>query len=359
MRYLSQAGLTKGMLLARNLFDERCNKNFVDGQKLSNRDIEKIKKAGYPGAYILDPCTDKIVADPIINEGLYYGTVSSVAQIMANVRDDSTLSYCVPRREQLDIVEPVLEALMEREGARIDYLDTRPYAAYEDFHAVMAMILALRIGMRLGLTREQLLDLGIASLFHDVGSVFLPGSLLSRPGKLTDEEFEMVKEHVQRGAEYLERNFALTPSMTQGVLQHHENYDGTGYPNGLRRKKISLFGRIIAICDVYDALTSKRAFRAAMYPVAALDVLEQQSDRKFDPDIVDALQNIVAPYPTACLVRLKSGEFGVVAHNYPQDPTKPLLQAYDGKRPQTTFYDLLNDPAFSNARIVKFVDELT
>jgi HD-GYP domain-containing protein (c-di-GMP phosphodiesterase class II) len=166
----------------------------------------------------------------------------------------------------------------------------------------------------------------------------------------------MIKGHVRKGTEYLERNFALTPAMAQGVLQHHENYDGTGYPNGLRRKNISLYGRILAVCDVYDALVSKRVFRQAMYPVAALEVLQQQSDRKFDPDIVDALDSIVAPYPTGCLVKLKSGEVCIVARNYPDAPKTPLLQAYNGRRPQPVFYDLAHDPTYHNTKIIKVVD---
>ncbi|MDR2109304.1 MAG: HD-GYP domain-containing protein [Coriobacteriales bacterium] len=344
------------MLLARNLFDEGCNKAFVDGQKLSNRDVEKIKKAGYPGAYILDPCADEIVAEPIISEALYYGAVCATANIIDNVRHDTSFSYTVSRTGQREIVEPVLNALIERQGVLIDYIDTRPYGGYDDFHAVMVMILALRIGIKLQLPYEQLIEMGISSLFHDVGSAFLPAGLLTRPGKLTDEEFDMVKMHVEKGNAYLQRNFTFTPLMSQGVLQHHENYDGTGYPHRLRRKNISLFGRIIAICDVYDALVSKRAFRAAMFPVAALEVLQQQSDRKFDPDIVDALDSIIAPYPTGCLVKLKSGENCIVARNFAQSPKTPLLQAYDGRKPQPVYYDLLNDPAYSNTRILKFMD---
>ncbi|MDR2106098.1 MAG: HD-GYP domain-containing protein [Coriobacteriales bacterium] len=343
--------------MARNLFDENCAKVFVDGQKLSNRSLEKIKKAGYPGVYILDACADEVVAKPIVDEALYYRTASMVTTIMRNIRSDSALSYGMTRAEQHAIVQPVLEALLEREmGTLIDYIDTRPYAGYEDFHAVMAMVLALHIGIRLNLSFEQLLELGVAALLHDVGSAFLPTSLLNRPGKLTDEDFEMVKGHVQKGAEYLEHNFSLTPASIQGVLQHHENYDGTGYPNGLRRKSISLYGRILAVCDVYDALVSRRAFRPAMYPVAALEIVQQQSDRKFDPDIVDALDSVVAPYPTGCLVKLKSGEQCIVARNHPQAPKKPLLQAYNGKKPQRVFYDLMADPAYANAKILKIVD---
>jgi HD-GYP domain-containing protein (c-di-GMP phosphodiesterase class II) len=346
------------MLLARNLYDEHCNKVFVDGHKLSHRDVERIKKAGYPGAYILDPCTDEIVAEPAISEQLYYNTASEVARILQNVRNDSSLHYCVSRTEQLGIVEPILDALFERQGALIDYLDTRPYIGYEDFHAVMATVLALRIGMKLEMTREQLTDLAISALFHDVGSLFLPEDVLNRPGRLTDEEFEVVKDHVKKGAEYLKSNFSLTPSMIQGVLQHHENFDGTGYPNGLRRKNISLNGRIIAVCDVYDALVSKRAFRPAMYPVAALDILQQQSDRKFDPDVVEALDSIVAPYPIGCLVKLKSGEICIVVLNYPEAPRRPLLEVYDGKCQQQVFFDLYKDPAYSNTVIAKVLDTL-
>jgi HD-GYP domain-containing protein (c-di-GMP phosphodiesterase class II) len=238
----------------------------------------------------------------------------------------------------------------------IDVFDIKPFASYESCHAAMVMILSVAIGIKLKMSEAQLYDLGTAALLHDIGTAFLPEGILNRPGRLTDEEFDMVKNHVRKGYEYLIYSHSLSEAASVGVMQHHENYDGTGYPDGLRRKNISVYGRIIAVTDVYDALVSKRSFRQAMYPAQALDIIEQQSDRKFDPDIVGALASFVAPYPSGTIVSLKTGETCIVKRNYQEDLSRPLLRVYNEKSSAGQLIDLHNDPTYKSSRIVKTLD---
>jgi hypothetical protein len=130
----------------------------------------------------------------------------------------------------------------------------------------------------------------------------------------------------------------------------------TGYPQRLKRKNISIYGRIIAVCDVYDALVSRRSFRPAQYPMQAIDMVEQNSDRKFDPDVVDALASIIAPFPTGTVVQLKEGVQGLVVRNFAEDLRHPVLQEFNGKTRSGVTIDLRTDPVYSKMRITKIVE---
>jgi HD-GYP domain-containing protein (c-di-GMP phosphodiesterase class II) len=342
------------MLLARSLYDERYQPAFKEGLKLSSAQADAIKKAGYAGAYVLDPVADEVVPDPFVPDRAYLYAAQFVERYNERARHEETYDTTVAVEEQEGAVGPVIEALASKPHLFVDSIDTKPYAGYDDYHAAMVMSLSLALGMRLGLRNQQLFELGVAALLHDIGNAFLPVGLFNRPGRLTDEEFEAMKQHVQKGYDYLVERCSLSASASLGAMQHHENYDGTGYPNGLRRKNISLYGRIITIVDVYDALVSKRSFRAALYPNQALEMVMQQADRKFDPDIADELTRLVAPYPTGTTVQLKTGERCLVLRNHPEDLTRPLLQLLDG--PARPPVDMRTDPDYRKIRITKVVE---
>jgi HD-GYP domain-containing protein (c-di-GMP phosphodiesterase class II) len=356
MRYVTINHLSKGMLLARNLYDENFDIYLKEGVKLSAAQVDAIKKRGYPGNYILDACSDEVVADTTIPDDIFLTAAAAVARAIGQAKAHDSHLVKASVDEQKEIILPVIAALRAKPQIVVEAVDVKPAAGYDFYHAAMVMVLSLAIGIKLDLNDEQLFELGVAALLHDIGNVFLPFDLLNRPGSLTDEEFVMVKNHVQMGYDYLTNNISLSPTAALGALQHHENYDGTGYPQGLRRKNISLYGRIIAIMDVYDALVSKRSFRAAMFPMQALDVVQQHADRKFDPDIAEKLSKIIAPYPTGTVVQLKTGEACLVLRNFAEDLSSPLLQIFDGKTRAQRMIDMRTDKAYKNVRITKILD---
>jgi HD-GYP domain-containing protein (c-di-GMP phosphodiesterase class II) len=344
------------MLLARNLYSERYEVAYDSGTKLKSTQAEAIKKAGYSGSYILDAASDEVVADPIIPDESYLLVARSSDRYSVQARSEDRENLRVTQEEQEAIVLPVIEALRAKPNLVIEAIDTKPYEGYDDFHAAMVMIISLALGIKMELDDKQLFELGIAALLHDIGNALLPLHLLHRPGKLTDEEYELIKQHVEKGYDYLVSNCSLPAPASLGAMQHHENYDGTGYPNGLRRKNISVYGRVIAIADTYDALISKRSFRAALYPMQALDMVQQHADRKFDPDIVETLTQIIAPYPVGTVVQLRTGEQCLVLRNHPEDLTHPLLEHYTGRARTHRYIDLRTDTTYKNVRITKIID---
>ncbi|MEW6665189.1 MAG: HD domain-containing phosphohydrolase [Thermodesulfobacteriota bacterium] len=169
-------------------------------------------------------------------------------------------------------------------------VDTK--SAWTGGHSERVTEIALKIGSEMGLSSNDLQDLQRGGLLHDVGKIGIPTGILDKPGRLTDEEYDIIKQHPRMGLRILEpiKNFA---SIIQLVLQHHERFDGKGYPDGVSGEQISLGGRILAVSDVYDALISDRPYRAGMSLDRTLSIIREESGRQFDPAVVEAFLRVI------------------------------------------------------------------
>ena len=355
MRYIAAAYLKKGMKLACNVYTGESKILYDKGTVLKPAYVDKINNLGYAGLYVEEDETKHIEIEQMVPEENYMASVVAAREFLETAQngyDKRAKSESLDK--QRNLVMPLIDILEERRRRMVDYIDLKPYNGYDYYHAASVMILSLLVGMELKLEKNLLYELGVAALLHDIGNAFLPPEILNRPGALSDEEFEIVKKHVEKGYDYLHEYHNLSTEACLGALQHHENYDGTGYPNKLKRKQISLFGRIIACTDVYDALVSRRPFRPAKYAQQALEILEQNADRKFDPDIVAAIEKVVAPYPTGVGVQLTTGEKCLVFRNYPDSLSRPRLLPIDGA--SGVFIDLAKDPELSKVKVKKILE---
>jgi HD-GYP domain-containing protein (c-di-GMP phosphodiesterase class II) len=155
-------------------------------------------------------------------------------------------------------------------------------------------MLAVEIGEQLGLSKSRLRSLAIGGLLHDIGKLAVPESILQKPASLDDSEYEIVKLHPERGRELLSELGGFDDTVGRLVLDHHERLDGSGYPRGLDARELDLATRILAVCDVYDALVSRRVYRPAWQQEDALSLLREESNIAFDPRCVEALERVVA-----------------------------------------------------------------
>jgi HD-GYP domain-containing protein (c-di-GMP phosphodiesterase class II) len=343
------------MTLAQPVFGEQSEVVYSDGQRLMQKEIDKIGQLGYPGVYVEDPRAVEIAPQLLLPRELYLNAVAALKYFTDTAKLGAKNDRAADLERQHNVVLPIIEVLKTKKRRVIECVEGKPFREYDNYHAVSVMVLSLLVGIEGGMTDDKLYELGVASLLHDIGNAFLPPEILNRPGELTDEEYDIVKKHVQMGYDYLHDYHDLSPEASLGALQHHENYDGTGYPNKLKRKQISLVGRIIAVADVYDALVSRRPYRPAKYANEALDVLEQSSDRKFDPDIVNVFMKFVAPFPGGVPVLLTTGEQGLVYHNYVESLRRPKVLLTEGNR-LGEYIDLAKDPEFEKVKIRKIVE---
>ena len=167
--------------------------------------------------------------------------------------------------------------------------------------------------------------MGEGALIHDFGKMLVPLEVLNKPGKLTDSEFRIMKEHVVRGVDYIKEIPGISPDAIQVAQEHHERYSGKGYPLGLKENSISEFGRIAAVVDVYDAITSDRVYHRGMIPTRALQKIYEWRYHDFDPVLVDMFIKIVGIYPLGSLVMLSDGRVGMVIEGNIRNSLRPRV----------------------------------
>jgi HD-GYP domain-containing protein (c-di-GMP phosphodiesterase class II) len=182
------------------------------------------------------------------------------------------------------------------------------------------------IGQALGLSKEDMNDLGAGGMLHDVGKLKIPLSILNKDGKLTDQEFAEMKSHPTYGYEILSKSRGISERARMIALQHHEKFQGGGYPKRLKGNEISLFARICAVADVYDALTTDRPYRVAMSPYEAMKILNAGIDNHFDPKILTAFIRKFSLYPAGSLVALNDGSYALVLKNNSASVIRPVIK---------------------------------
>ncbi|MDD5365345.1 MAG: HD-GYP domain-containing protein [Gallionellaceae bacterium] len=240
------------------------------------------------------------------------------------------------RQIELEQVEPLVEGMIDSIFRNPDALlplgRLKEHDSYTFQHSVSVCTLMIAFARGLGLERATIKEIAIGALLHDVGKAQVPDGILNKPAKLTDAEFAKMKSHVVQSIIILQH----TPGISQIALdvagQHHERFDGTGYPNKLKGGEISLYGQMGAIVDVYDAITSDRVYHKGMPPTEALGKLLEWSKYHFDPELVKKYIKSIGIYPTGSLVRLNSGRLAIVLEQNPVKPMQPTIWAmYNAK----------------------------
>jgi HD-GYP domain-containing protein (c-di-GMP phosphodiesterase class II) len=209
-------------------------------------------------------------------------------------------------------VSTIVDDIIQNKDVMVNVIDLKVYDDYTYYHSLNVAILAVAIGLGIGLNRETLNALGISAVLHDIGKRFVPKDILEKKGSLTAEEFDVIKEHSQIGYSYIRENLNLSSVSNVAILQHHERYDGSGYPFGKKEQNITPFARILSVVDVYDALTSKRPYHEPRLPHLALEYIEQESGKLFDPHVTKVFLKKIAPYPVGTDVELSNGYRGLV-----------------------------------------------
>lgn len=193
-------------------------------------------------------------------------------------------------------------------------------------HSLGVSILAITLGKWLNYPKEKILDLSIAGLFHDIGKLRVPEEIVKKPGKLTVEECTVMRKHSYYSYEMLLKTNRFNNDILLGVLQHHEKMNGTGYPNRLTGDNIHEYAKIIAVCDIYHALTSRKVYKDKDSPLRAADYLRKESFTTLDPHITQVFLNNISKFYVGNKVLLSNDTTGIIVYIHPQDETKPIVQ---------------------------------
>jgi putative nucleotidyltransferase with HDIG domain len=224
------------------------------------------------------------------------------------------------------VVEGLADAVTENRTALVALTAMRTYDNYTFTHMVNVSILTMGQARALGIEGRLLREFGLSALMHDIGKVRTPKEILNKPGKLTEDEFIIMKRHTVDGAEILRRTPEMPILAPVVAFEHHLRRDGTGYPVGAVRTNLNLGTMLCSIADVYDAMRSQRAYQKAFPSDRVLAVLQRNDGTQFDQHLVRRFSQLMGIYPPGNLVRLGSGEVAVVVHVHAPDPYRPKVK---------------------------------
>jgi putative nucleotidyltransferase with HDIG domain len=237
------------------------------------------------------------------------------------------LGKAIQMENCLQLVEDISDSLMRNPAALISLARLKTSDDYTYMHSVAVCALMVALGRTLGLDSAACKEAGLAGLLHDLGKALVPLEILNKPGALSDAEYAIVKQHAVLGYELLRKDPTIPFAAGEVSLHHHEKMDGSGYPDCLRGKKISLLSRMAAVCDVYDAITYNRPYKQGWDPAESLARMASWRGH-FDASIFAAFVKSLGIYPTGALVRLKSGRLAVVIEQDPACLTKPVVNVF-------------------------------
>lgn len=292
MKYILLDNVQEDMVLAKCICDKNGTLLLLGNQKLTKSIINSLKNFKVPGVYIYSNMTDLL-------EQLLYKCTDLVNQLIK--KDNTKL---------------------------LSYFQKYHNETYQ--HSINVSILSLVIGVKMNLTSEELYNLALAALLHDIGKLKIPLKILNKAGKLTNNEYEEMKSHTILGYEMLKK-YNLDDCILNAILQHHENEDGSGYPNHLKGNQISKLAKIIHLADVYDALTNKRCYKEKINESDVLEFIYANTNTSFDKNIVDAFRNSLFLYPIGSLVKLSNNNIATVIDYKVHIPTRPTVQVENGE----------------------------
>ncbi|MHA7815772.1 MAG: HD-GYP domain-containing protein [Pseudohaliea sp.] len=242
-------------------------------------------------------------------------------------------------------VNPMIDSITRNPDACIWLARLRQLDEYTYQHSVATSIWAVAMGRQLGLPKQDLRTLAVGGLLFDIGKLQVPPDLLHSPERLEGDDLEQVRAHVHHGAEFIAASGTLNNDIIAMTLHHHERYDGSGYPDGLKGDDIPIFARIAGIVDCYDALTSDRSYARGESPSKAIKYLHDVRDIEFQAEFVEEFIQAIGIYPAGTLVELSSGEVAVVVSEYRTRRLRPkVLLLLDGDKqplPKPHMVDLL------------------
>ena len=267
----------------------------------------------------LDPLIDITLKKTNKRESEYYREIKKAkdihhegviraSEVLKAVRKGHSFSLKIVKK----VTEDIVESILRNSDALLSLSQLKGYDDYTYVHSVNVAILITAFYNSVGYNIDKLVEAGMGGILHDIGKMRIPENILNKPGKLTDSEFSIIKRHPEYGINAIINKRGISDITKKVILQHHERYNGRGYPFGIKGERINEVGLISAVADVYDALTSDRVYKAAWTPHKAIACIFREKGSSYSSHIVDMFTKLIGVYPIGSFVRLVSGEMGFV-----------------------------------------------
>jgi len=361
-KFISTRLLKEGMRIDQSIVDGTGRALIKKGAYLDDFQIEYLKTKGIGGIYIVegqvDPDELELQIPQYTRDLIEKSRVPDKPKVQLSESVKEQLGQGVkqlfedPSSEKfaessVNMANELTDSILQEDAVAIDLGMLKVSDEYTFRHSVDVAAVSVMIGKTMGMPPEKLHELGIAGLLHDVGKAKIPAEILNKPGKLTDEEFALMKQHTLFGFQILKEKNKFSNDILMGVLQHHEKINGNGYPLKTGQDAIHPYAKIISVADIFDALNTKRPYKDPFPRAITMEMLMGMTT-ELEVDIVKALINTVILYPVDSIVSLSTGELAKVVQNNPGYPLRPkVIGLKSGK-----LYDLSSDSSVANQIIL-------
>jgi HD-GYP domain-containing protein (c-di-GMP phosphodiesterase class II) len=319
-----------GNKVAKSIYTPNGNVLIGAGLELTERYIERLINLGIDTVYIDDPNTLDIIPDDLIRDETRKKAVEVIFKTMSTLMDQPFTRgrTSIPNLGSTfrSVFRDILGDLTMRKDILVNLANLHSLDGYFFHHSVNVAVLAGILGLAKGYNQNQLLDLGVGSLLFDIGMTQLPKELWNKSGPISNEERKRIQYHAEDGFNILRHQYDISLLSAHCAFQHHERYNGLGYPRKLQGEGMHEYAQIVAIADVYDALTSPRNFRDRHSPTEATEFLFAAGNNFFDIELVKLFLRHIAVYPIASTVQLNTGQIGVVSSIDPVAVHRPVIR---------------------------------
>lgn len=354
MQKISVENIQQGMILARSIYSASGRLLLSEGTELNSALQTRLQSLGIYSIFI-DTDYDVVLEspDPIKEQTRLDATVS-----VRNCFKQYSLTQKIDDKAVTASVDRIIDEIINNKDALVQLTEVRSHDDYTFKHSTNVCVLSVMLGMAAGYGLSDLKKIGVGALLHDMGKVNVPREIINKPGRLTGPEWTCIKTHPQAGFDILKQTGKFSLLSAHIALNHHERYDGSGYPNGVEGPDIHEFARLAAICDVYDALTSDRPYRKGMPANQAYDILLTGSGTQFDPELLRIFVQRIAIYQPGSFVELSTGEIAVVTKITAGIPWRPsVMPVLDANKQKILQWEEINLARKFNITITRILDE--
>jgi HD-GYP domain-containing protein (c-di-GMP phosphodiesterase class II) len=355
-KFVSTRVLQPGMKIDQAILDKTGRELIAKGAYLDDFQIEYLQKKSIGGIYVAEgepdpeeihsleaqlPAYTKELIEKSRVEDKSKVTLST--EVIKRVGEGVQYLYDNVESENFlettnNVTGELVKAIESNNAIAVDINLIKVSDEYTFKHSVDVATMGMIIGRNFGLKDDELRDIGVAGLLHDLGKSNIPLEILNKPGKLDDDEFALMKQHSLFGFKILKEKGSFTDDIMKGVLQHHEKMNGKGYPMGVTGESISKFAKILSVADIYDALVTERPYKKGFPKREALEMIFGMST-DLDNKAISSFMNSIIIFPVDSYVQLSNGETGKVVANNPGYPMRPVVIGFKtGKK-----YNLLED----------------
>lgn len=338
--------------LAKTIYDSLGRVLLAKGTRLTDGYIKRLVDLEYRSLYIEDDISESIQIEDVVPEE----TRQQVSRITNEILISAKSGKKIEERKVKQAVNDVIDELIRNRDTLVHLTEIRSLQDDTFRHSVNVCVLSVLTGISMGYHQLQLRELGIGALLHDVGKAKLPENL-SGNQIFTEQEHELFQKHSVYGWEILKNADNISILAAHVAFQHHERYDGSGYPRGLSDKSILEFARIVAIADIYDNLASDHPQRKRMYPHEIIEYIKSKQGSYFDPDIVTKFIPNIAPFPAGSMVVLNNGFAAIVVSVEKNSPTRPIVRLLNDdkgeKIERIKYLDLMSQPSIFITEVFK------